>query len=260
MQSLVAAPPGVSIPGGQPQQYRSRAEALAHARELQLRGFVELERCRRSVLYYLERYCLTIDEHNRAAPVQPLIHGDHVVDPATLQMVRELDGREDDFLRYLTLAWSVEPLLGVPKSRQMRVSHWAVAVHGWLLRFYPGVRVAVQSKMAEDADALLERLHQSWLKQREIFWHLPWPKWERKVGRIIMPSGSLAMGIPQGAHKLRSYTFSAILSDEMAFQPEAEDAYTAALPTIEGGGKYTAISSAHPSFFQQLVFDNAGSN
>jgi hypothetical protein len=44
-------------------------------------------------------------------------------------------------------------------------------------------------------------------------------------------------------------------SDETAFQPEAEDAYTAAMPTVLGGGKYTAVSSADPGFFEQLVFD-----
>jgi len=42
-------------------------------------------------------------------------------------------------------------------------------------------------------------------------------------------------------------------SDEMAFQPEAEDAYTGALPTIKGGGRFTGVSSANPGFFHFLV-------
>jgi phage FluMu gp28-like protein len=62
------------------------------------------------------------------------------------------------------------------------------------------------------------------------------------VGRIICANGSTIMAIAQGAEKMRSYTFSAILSDEMGFQDKAEEAYTAALPTIEG-------------FFKALCFD-----
>src|SRR3990167_3212523 len=44
-------------------------------------------------------------------------------------------------------------------------------------------------------------------------------------------------------------------SDEMGFQPEAESAYTAAKPTIDGGGKFIGVSTAEPGFFEDLVFD-----
>jgi hypothetical protein len=226
------------------------------ARDLELEGWIEYENCRRSLLYYVENYCWTVDEHEREEPIRRLVHGDRAIDRQTLQMARELDGREDDYLRYATLAWEQERLLVVPKSRQMRLTHVCVAWHGWLAQMYPGQRIAIQSKNFEDADALLERLHQSWIAQRERAPHIPWPSYKRNVGRIILPHGSIIMAIAQGADKLRSYTFSAIMSDEMAFQDEAEAAYTAALPTIEGGNtKYTAISSANPSFFQDLVFD-----
>jgi hypothetical protein len=228
--------------------------------------------CRHNLLYYTENYCYTVDEHERQNPIRPLLHGDRAADrtnddPAAT--LRELDGREDDYLRYATLCWQQERLLAVPKSRQMRLTHVCVAWHGWLAQFYPGQRIAIQSKNFEDADALLERLHQSWIAQRSVDRHhgepvaryllrraIPWPSYKRNVGRIILPHGSIIMAIAQGADKLRSYTFSAIMSDEMAFQDEAEAAYTAALPTIEGGNtKYTAISSANPSFFQDLCFD-----
>jgi hypothetical protein len=218
-------------------------------------GYVELERCRRSLLYYLERYCWTVNERDRHNPVQRLLHGDYSIDPMSLQLMRDLDGREDDFLRLLAAVWEQEPLLAVPKSRQMRVSHWAVHIHGWIGQFWPGQKVAVQSKNFEDADALLERLHQAWTAARRLHPNVPWPPYTRKVGRIICANGSTIMAIAQGAEKMRSYTFSAILSDEMGFQDKAEEAYTAALPTIEGGGKYTAISSANPGFFKALCFD-----
>jgi hypothetical protein len=45
-------------------------------------------------------------------------------------------------------------------------------------------------------------------------------------------------------------------SDEMAFQPEARSAYTAAKPTISSKGRFTGISTAeHGTFFEDLVFD-----
>ena len=47
-------------------------------------------------------------------------------------------------------------------------------------------------------------------------------------------------------------TIYGIFSDEMAFQADAEDAYTGALPTIKGGGRFTGVSSANPGFFHYL--------
>lgn len=42
----------------------------------------------------------------------------------------------------------------------------------------------------------------------------------------------------------------------MAFWEDSQKMYASAMPTIEGGGKFTAISSAGPGFFKRLVFDN----
>ena len=227
--------------------------------ELLQAGLLEFEACRRHPLYYLERYVWTLDEHEMREPAKPLMHGEPAVDPLTLQLSRELDGGEDDYLRFIALAWWQEKLLLVPKSRQLRLSHLMINLHGWLCQFNPGQRVAVQSKVFEDADALLERRWKSMQLERRLYPHLPWPEATRKVGFINWPNGSQMMAIKQGGDKVRSYTFSAILSDEMAFQEEAEAAYTAAIPTIEGGdAKYTGISTANPGFFQKRVFDKAG--
>lgn len=226
------------------------------ARLLEMEGLVELENCRRSLLYYLENYAWTFDEHEKENPVRKLLHGENVIDRRTLQMTRELDGREDDYLRYLALVWEREPLMAVPKSRQLRLSHLMVHCHGWLAMFYNGQRIAAQSKKEEDADALLERLHMGWMEMKKKAFWIPWPEYKRISGRILFPHASIMMAIAQGADVLRSYTFSAILSDEQGFQPLASDAFAAALPTIEGGkAKFTAVSSAAPGFFQQLCFD-----
>jgi hypothetical protein len=45
-------------------------------------------------------------------------------------------------------------------------------------------------------------------------------------------------------------------SDEMAFQPEAKAAYTAAKPTISSKGRFTGVSTAEDgTFFEDMVFD-----
>jgi hypothetical protein len=42
----------------------------------------------------------------------------------------------------------------------------------------------------------------------------------------------------------------------MAFQPEAEDAFTAAKPTISSKGRFTGVSTAEDNtFFEEMVFD-----
>lgn len=245
------APPGA--PAG-----RDRFALERQARELELLGFIEWELCRRSALYYLENYCWTVDEHNQEEPVQRLVHGPPSIDRTTLQLCRELGPEEDDFLRIFAVVWEQEPLVLVPKSRQMRLTHICMALHGWLAQFHEGRRIAVQSKNFEDADALLDRLDKAWQEQRKRAPHLPWHPYTKKIGRVILPNASVLMGMAQGSDKLRSYTFSAVFEDEMAFQPLAEEAYGACLPTIEGGGKFTGVSSAQGrSFFQRLVFDKA---
>ena len=66
---------------------------------------------------------------------------------------------------------------------------------------------------------------------------------------------SMIKGIPEGGDQIRMHTSSGIFSDEMGFQPEAEAAYTAAKPTIDGGGRFTGVSTAEPGFFADMVDD-----
>jgi hypothetical protein len=120
-----------------------------------------------------------------------------------------------------------------------------------------GRSVAFVSKKEDDADELIR-------KAKFILEHIPeeeWPKelrpkWEYKYGQLFFPElNSKIQGFPQGADQLRQYTFSAIMADEMAFWEDAEQMFAASFPTLEGGGRFTAISSPAPGFFKRLVFD-----
>ena len=150
----------------------------------------------------------------------------------------------------LTKIWDEEKLLLVEKSRQMMMTWLWCALDLHEAQFNKGKYIFFQSKKEEDADALVSRAkfiynHQpDFLKQNvieEVYCKLKFPK-----------NNSQIIGIPQGGDQIRMHTASRVFSDEMAFQPEAEEAFTAARPCIEGGGIFNGVSSANPGFFQEL--------
>lgn len=164
------------------------------------------------------------------------------------------------YLEKLTRVWEKERLLLVPKSRRMLISWTMVALHYWLARFRPGTTVAFVSRKEgrSESEGSAELVNRA----RFIHEHLP-PDIEKieteyKFCRLSFPSiHSEILGIGQGPDQLRQLTLTAILADEMAFWEQARDAYIASRPTIEGGGRFTGVSSANPGFFEQLVNDAA---
>jgi len=146
-----------------------------------------------------------------------------------------------------------EPLVLIPKSRQMMITWLIIALYLWDVQFHEGRHVFVQSKKEEDANSLIERAkfiydHEpAFLKRHEmnsVYCVLEFPAINSRM-----------KGIPEGPDQIRMYTASGIFMDEMAFQDSAEKAFQAAKPTIDGGGRFTGVSSANPSFFQTLVED-----
>jgi hypothetical protein len=118
----------------------------------------------------------------------------------------------------------------------------------------------IQSKKEEDSDALLRRCYfiyenqEPWLKAmypaEYSYCHL----------RFYRPGDTerkLAIGemwaIPQGGDVLRQHTASGLFIDEGAFQPDLESSVRAAQPMLKGGGRIDIVSSAEPSYFQDLV-------
>lgn len=158
-----------------------------------------------------------------------------------------------DYLRIVTEEWSNSSLIAVPKSRQMMISWLMVALHYWTAAYHHGRFVFFQSKKEEDADVLLDRA---------LFIHNNVPDWLRPTGKksycnFVFPMiDSQIKAVSQSPDAIRMHTASAILSDESAFQPYARDAYAAAKPTIDGGGKLTLISTANfKEFFYNIVHD-----
>lgn len=153
--------------------------------------------------------------------------------------------------------WQKYPKIAVPKSRRMMMSWTNIVLYVWDTMFNVGRQQAFVSKKENDSHELIERakfilenLDPDYLPKELI------PKWQFKFGELSFPElGSRILGFPSGADQLRQFTFSGMLFDEMAFWDNAEDAYASSVPTIEGGGRMTLISSPAPGFFKRLVFD-----
>ena len=161
------------------------------------------------------------------------------------------------YIKLYVRVWEKEPLIAIPKSRRMKMSWTNVALYTWDTMFHAGRSQAFVSKKEEDSDELVQR-------SKFIVEHLDpavipldlMPKHEYTYAKLKFPEmESQIQGFPSGANQLRQFTFSGLLFDEWAFWDNAEDAYSAAYPTIEGGGRLTGISSRSPGFFKRVCYD-----
>ena len=66
---------------------------------------------------------------------------------------------------------------------------------------------------------------------------------EQAALKLEFANGSRIVGIPEGADQIRSFHPWGLLMDEAAFQPEAGEAYDAAVPVCQ---KIIVVSSAGP--------------
>jgi len=159
------------------------------------------------------------------------------------------------FPKYLALkeiAWTIQhsPLTAMYKSRQLMAS-WMLAAYALWVCFYRGssAYVVIQSRTEDEAKDLLKRV---------VFTYNCLPEWLRTRHKLIRgPTetdmrfrplgdggpGARIIAVAQGADIIRSRTPSVVLSDEMAFQDEFEDAYGAIRPAVDGGGQWIGVST-----------------
>jgi hypothetical protein len=164
-----------------------------------------------------------------------------------------------NYLDHVVHRWLTEKRYIIPKSRRVVASWTMVALHDWLARFFPGTTIAFVSRKQglNDSEGAAELVRRVRFIEEHLPVEVPPLRLEYNFARIKFPEiGSEIIGVAQGADQLRQYTLTAIFADEMAFWEEAHDTYSASLPTLEGGGRFTGVSSAHPGFFKQAVFDS----
>lgn len=99
--------------------------------------------------------------------------------------------------------------------------------------------------------------------ERTYYMYEGLPRWlkeispiEKKHCKLLSEKNrSQIIGVPAGADQLRSYTPTDIFADEAAFQSELKAMLAAAIPAIGQRGRIVLASSASPSYFRDLVFD-----
>lgn len=165
--------------------------------------------------------------------------------------------KEFEYLRVFTRIWLAEKRIAVPKSRRMFMSWCCVSLHLWDALFHKGRNIAIVSKKEDDADEIVQRAEFILKNIKEADWPSELrPQWTKTFNKIVFPQlDSQIQGFPQGADQLRQFTFSRIMADEMAFWEKAREMYASTVPTLDGGGAITSISSAAPGFFKDLVHD-----
>lgn len=211
---------------------------------------LEWGKCYDDPYYFLTNWAYTLDVHDTENPIKLF--------------------PQKEYIKLIVKIWLKNPLLLIPKSRQMMITWIFVCLYLWDTQFHKGRLTFFQSKKEDDADDLVKRAKFIWdheprflkrsyeLKKFSPLKCNPQHKSQHVYCKMTFPSiHSEIRGIPQGGDIIRMHTASGIFSDEMGFQPEAKAAYTAAKPTISSLGRFTGVSTAEDnSFFKDLVFDN----
>jgi hypothetical protein len=157
-------------------------------------------------------------------------------------------------------AWQSETLMCIEKSRDMMATWLVVTLYTWDTLYHGNRQNIFQS---EDSSKTCE------LVARADFIYKNQPKFLKDQHKAIFSKGSTRggelkietlsseiLGFPQGADQIRQYHPTGFFSDEAAFQSAAGESFSAIKPAIQNGGRYTAVSSANPSFFMHLCKDS----
>ena len=160
----------------------------------------------------------------------------------------------EKWLEVITQEWMANRLVALFKSRRMTITWLMVFLHLWLAMHRPGAAVFFVSDKEEKSDELVKRA-EFMLKNIPEDMFLK-PRYRSKYCYLEFPGlDSYIRGVPQGADQLRQFTATAILADEFAFWDRNRETFMASKPTIDGGGKFTAISSPKEGFFKEICFD-----
>lgn len=201
---------------------------------------IEFVKCVQSPEYFIYKYCLTFD---------------------TLAKLEREPFPDLPHIKYLINLYQRDNMIMVAKSRQMMVTWTFCALLLWQAMFHPAQLCVIQCLREENADDHVKnKIYYMWK-------NLPqWLKEEKPARYIychfIMEDGSQSMikGLQQGGNAIRQFTASVVLSDEMAFQPEAEDAFSASIPATMGSGdkrgKYIGVSTPYGENFFYHQWDD----
>lgn len=198
---------------------------------------IELSKCKVDRWHWITHWVKTEDPQNKEFPFQPFPNKIH--------------------LQVLTHAWEVERNLLVPKTRQMTATWQFVALYLHDSMFYPSRNTIFQCKIEDDSDANLKRavtIHEhlpAWMREWQpmhyTYCHAEFPR-----------SRSQILAVAAGAKHFRQRTLTGVMVDEAAYTEGLDQVVEASKPALGRNGRLTALSSATPSTFGNLVFDREG--
>jgi hypothetical protein len=148
-----------------------------------------------------------------------------------------------------------EPVLFIEKSRDMMISWLCVGYFTHAAMTVDEREVLFQSQKEDKAAELIDyakTLYEQQHEQLKRRFPLSKPLKEQSALKLEFANGSRIIGIPEGADQIRSFHPWGLLMDEAAFQPEAGEAYDAAVPVCQ---KIIVVSSAGPGWFADFVTD-----
>ncbi len=227
------------------------------------------ERARRDAHFFIfdSGFLHTKDEHDLLHPSKPmpdepclrvlldfmLVSG-RLLKPSEARWALDL-GYSEDFLSQLQRT----AIMFVEKSRQVMMTWLSCCYLLWRARSFKHQLILVQSKREDDAANLVFTKEPTMARISYMESTLPapmrvvpWPK-GGAYGHLYFPNGSHVWAVAEGGSIIRSNTPSVVFSDEAAYQDDFDNAFTAALPAISGGGQGLFISSANPGSFCNLV-------
>lgn len=254
-------------------------------------GRAEFERCAEDPMYWLDYrrhirpYVYTHDPHPMYECLQcpstglvyPFNKLDHhlaakhsmkdVPFSALRSLFRELPAYRPfpmfPYIEPLVNAWLRNNMMLIEKARDMTATWTVVALYTWDTLFHHGRQNIFQSEDASKTLDLVKRAKIIYDKQPKFLkdvYPAAFTIGPAKSGILKIESlGSEILGFPEGADQIRQYHPTGVFSDEAAFQKSAGDSFAAIKPSVQNGGRYTAVSSANPSWFQFACADTLDS-
>ena len=155
---------------------------------------------------------------------------------------------------------SDRPVVAIPKSRRILLTWVACMLNLRLAMWTESATIFVVSKDQTDSDQLVHRCK---FVYDRLPTKLPKPRMIERMGKKgfvtrleFVETGSSITGLDSDPDTLRQEGATLLHCEEFAFWKKAEEAYTAMLPTIQGGGRVRILSSAKAlTFFSKLVYD-----
>jgi len=187
-------------------------------------------------LVWLQRYTRTRDPHWREAGAESAYQ----------------PFPQEAYFRPIMDYYQREPIVFVPKSRDLMLSWLTVGYLTHACMTTPGIEVLMQSQTEEKAAELVDYAKVLWeYSEPDIKKACPLaaPLYKQSWLELHFANDSRIVGIPHGASKIRSYHPWALFIDEAAFVPDAGESYNEAISACQ---KIIVVSSANVGWFESV--------